>query len=98
MRKTPLSFDSRVDSFNTDRGSELRPDHKEQKKKEACTRKHEKRPEARVRRHDQPPNPPQEVNNGQVQDVIMSVVICDSVVHLSISGPHECDSQHPSSS
>ena len=28
----------------------------------------------------------------------MSVVICDSVVHLSISGPHECDSQHPSSS
>ena len=47
-----------------------------------------------MRRHDQPPNPPQEVNNGQVQDVIMSVVICDSVVHLSISGPHECDSHH----
>ena len=23
----------------------------------------------------------------------MRVVVCDSVVHLSISGPHECDSQ-----
>ena len=64
--------------------------------REACTRKHEKRPKARVRRHDQPPNPPQEVNNGHVQDVIMSVVICDSVVHLSISGPHVCDgAQNP---
>ena len=62
--------------------------------REACTRKHEKRREARVRRHDQPPVPtPQEVNNGQVQDVTMSVVICDSVVHLSKSGPHEYDSQ-----
>ena len=32
-QETPLSVDSRVDSFNSDRGSELRPDHKEQNNK-----------------------------------------------------------------
>ena len=37
---------------------------------------------------------PQEASSGQVQDAIMSVVICDSVVHFSMSGPHECDFQH----
>ena len=35
-QETPLSFDSRVDSFNSDRDSELRPDRKDQNNKESA--------------------------------------------------------------
>ena len=94
MRKRPLSFDSSVDSVNSDRGSQ-RP-KQQGKRAQGSTRNARKHACGDTTNHQSPT--PQEVNNGQVQDVIMSVVISDSVVHLSISGPHECDSQHRSSS
>ena len=81
-QETPLSFDSRVDSFNSDRGSDLRPDHKDKNNKRSVHKEARETPgSTRATNHQSPT--PQEVNNGQVQDVIMSVVICDSVVHLS---------------
>ena len=81
-QETPLSFDSRVDSFNSDRGSELRLDHKDQNNKGSVHKDARETPRSTRATNHQSPTP-QEVNNGQVQDVIMSVVICDSVVHLS---------------
>ena len=48
-QETPLSFDSRVDSFNSDRGSELRLDHKDQNNKGSLHKEARETPEARVR-------------------------------------------------
>ena len=104
--QTPLSFDVLTHSTLTEAQNFVLIT-KTKTTREAFTRKHEKRPEARVRRHERSAQKhacgdttnhqspaPQEVNNRQVQDVIVSVVISDSVVHLSTSGPHECESQH----
>ena len=74
-QETSLSFDSRVDSFNSDRGSELRPDHKDQNNKGSVHKEARETPGS-TRAATRP-----------------TVVICDSVVHLSTSGPQECDSQ-----
>ena len=94
-QETPLPFDSRVASINSDRGSELRPDHKDQNNKGSVHKEARETPgytRAATRPTTSLPTL-QEVHIGQVQDVIMSVVFCDSVVHFSTSGPHEFDSQ-----
>ena len=65
-QETPLSFDSRVDSFNSDPGSELRPDYEDQNNKGSVHK--------------------------EARETPGSARAATRLVHLSTSGPHECDS------
>ena len=90
-QETPLSFDSRFDSFNSNRGSDLGLNHKDQNNNGSVHKEARETPGSTHATNHQSPTP-QELHR-QLQDVIMSVVICDSVVHLATNCAHECDSQ-----